>query len=146
MKGQSIHMQLNNLKNYSIMEKNVAVGRRKASVARVFISKGKGKVTINGKDLKEYFSVNFLQNKVMEPIIATENTENFDFTVNVNGGGIKGQAEAIQLGISRALLLIDEEFRITLKPLRMLTRDARVVERKKPGFRKARKKEQFSKR
>ena len=146
MKGQSIHMQLNNQNHYNIMEKNVAVGRRKSSVARVFISKGKGNVTVNGKDLKEYFSVDFLQNKVLEPIIATENTGNFDFTVNVNGGGIKGQAEAIQLGISRALLLIDEEFRLALKPLRMLTRDARVVERKKPGFRKARKKEQFSKR
>jgi small subunit ribosomal protein S9 len=128
------------------MEKNVAVGRRKASVARVFISKGKGKVTVNGKDLKEYFSVDFLQNKVLEPLVATENTKSFDFVVNVAGGGIKGQAEAIQLGISRALLLIDEEHRLALKPLRMLTRDARVVERKKPGFRKARKKEQFSKR
>jgi small subunit ribosomal protein S9 len=128
------------------MEKNVAVGRRKASVARVFISKGKGKVTVNGKDLKEYFSVDFLQNKVIEPLVATENTQSFDFVVNVAGGGIKGQAEAIQLGISRALLLIDEEHRLALKPLRMLTRDARVVERKKPGFRKARKKEQFSKR
>lgn len=128
------------------MEKNVAIGRRKASVARVFISKGKGKVTVNGKDLKEYFSVDFLQNKVLEPLVATENTKNFDFNVNVAGGGIKGQAEAIQLGISRALLLIDEEHRLALKPLRMLTRDARVVERKKPGFRKARKKEQFSKR
>ncbi|MCB0539013.1 MAG: 30S ribosomal protein S9 [Bacteroidetes bacterium] len=128
------------------MEKNVAVGRRKASVARVFISKGKGNVTINGKDLKNYFSVDFLQNKVLEPLVATENTKNFDFKVNVQGGGIKGQAEAIQLGISRALLLIDEEYRETLKPLRMLTRDARVVERKKPGLRKARKKEQFSKR
>lgn len=128
------------------MEKNVAVGRRKASVARVFISKGKGNVTVNGKDLKNYFSVDFLQNKVLEPLVATENTKNFDFKVNVQGGGIKGQAEAIQLGISRALLLIDEEYRETLKPLRMLTRDARVVERKKPGLRKARKKEQFSKR
>lgn len=128
------------------MEKNVAVGRRKASVARVFINKGKGNVTINGKDLKDYFSVDFLQNKVLEPLAATENTKNFDFKVNVQGGGIKGQAEAIQLGIARALLLIDEEYRTTLKPLRMLTRDARVVERKKPGLRKARKKEQFSKR
>lgn len=128
------------------MEKNVAIGRRKASVARVFISKGKGKITVNGKDLKDYFSVDFLQNKVIEPLVATENTKSFDFTVNVTGGGIKGQAEAIQLGISRALLLVNEEFRIALKPLRMLTRDARVVERKKPGFRKARKKEQFSKR
>jgi len=128
------------------MEKNVAVGRRKASVARVFISKGKGKVTVNGKDLKDYFSVDFLQNKVMEPLMATETNTSFDLKVNVAGGGIKGQAEAIQMGISRALLLIDEEHRLTLKPLRMLTRDARVVERKKPGFRKARKKEQFSKR
>lgn len=128
------------------MEKNVAVGRRKASIARVFINKGKGKITVNGKDLKEYFSIEFLQNKVLAPLKATETAGQFDFTVNVNGGGVKGQAEAIQLGISRALLLINEEHRLALKPLRMLTRDARVVERKKPGFRKARKKEQFSKR
>lgn len=128
------------------MEKNVAVGRRKASIARVFINKGKGKVTINGKDLKDYFSVEFLQNKVMEPLAATESKESFDITVNVHGGGIKGQAEAIRLGVSRALLLVNEEHRVTLKPLRLLRRDSRVVERKKPGFRKARKKEQFSKR
>lgn len=128
------------------MEKNVAVGRRKSSIARVFINKGKGAITVNGKDLKNYFSVEFLQNKVLEPLVATENLGKFDLNINVTGGGIKGQAEAIQMGISRALLLIDEEHRLTLKPLRMLTRDARVVERKKPGFRKARKKEQFSKR
>ena len=128
------------------MEKNVAVGRRKSSIARVFINKGKGDITVNGKDLKNYFSVEFLQNKVLEPLAATENVGKFDLNINVTGGGIKGQAEAIQMGISRALLLIDEEHRLTLKPLRMLTRDARVVERKKPGFRKARKKEQFSKR
>ncbi|MGB1247922.1 MAG: 30S ribosomal protein S9 [Chitinophagales bacterium] len=128
------------------MEKNVAVGRRKASVARAFINKGKGAVTINGKDYKEYFSVDFLQNKVMEPFVATETTGQFDLKVNVKGGGIKGQAEAIRMAIARALLLVDEEYRIQLKPERMLTRDARVVERKKPGFRKARKKEQYSKR
>ena len=128
------------------MEKNVAVGRRKASVARVFINKGKGAITINGKDLKEYFSVDFLQNKVIEPLNVSETLGKFDFTINVNGGGIKGQAEAIQMGIARALLLVDEELRPTLKPHRYLTRDARVVERKKPGFRKARKKEQYSKR
>lgn len=128
------------------MEKNVAVGRRKASVARVFISKGKGAVTINGKDFKNYFSVEFLQNKILEPLAATDSLGKFDFNINVSGGGIKGQAEAIQMGMARALLLIDEENRLALKPLRMLTRDARVVERKKPGFRKARKKEQFSKR
>ncbi|MCD8528828.1 MAG: 30S ribosomal protein S9 [Chitinophagales bacterium] len=128
------------------MEKNVAVGRRKSSIARVYINKGKGKVTINGKDLKDYFSVEFLQNKVVEPLTATESQSSFDINVNVFGGGIKGQAEAIRLGISRALLLINEEHRATLKPLRLLRRDSRVVERKKPGFRKARKKEQFSKR
>jgi small subunit ribosomal protein S9 len=128
------------------MEKNVAIGRRKSSVARVFISKGKGDITINGKNYKDYFSVVFLQNKLIEPLVATETTESFDLQVNVSGGGIKGQAEAIQLGIARALLLVDENHREVLKPKRMLTRDARVVERKKPGFRKARKKEQYSKR
>lgn len=128
------------------MEKNVAIGRRKSSIARVFISKGKGAITINGKNYKDYFSVIFLQNKMIEPLVATNTLESFDFQINVNGGGIKGQAEAILLGISRALLLVDESHRTTLKPKRMLTRDARVVERKKPGFRKARKKEQYSKR
>jgi small subunit ribosomal protein S9 len=128
------------------MEKNVAIGRRKSSVARVFISKGKGDITINGKNYKDYFSVVFLQNKLIEPLVATQTTESFDLHVNVSGGGIKGQAEAIQLGIARALLLVDENHREVLKPKRMLTRDARVVERKKPGFRKARKKEQYSKR
>lgn len=128
------------------MEKNVAVGRRKASIARAFISKGKGKITINGKDYKDYFSVDFLQNKVMEASKFTETEGQFDFNVNVNGGGIKGQAEAIRMAMSRALLLVDEEYRIQLKPHGVLTRDARVVERKKPGYKKARKKEQFSKR
>ena len=128
------------------MEKNVAVGRRKASVARAFISKGKGKVTINGKDYKDYFSIDFLQNKVMEPMKFTETLGQFDFKVNVRGGGIKGQAEAIRMAMSRALLLIDPEHRLKLKPEGLLLRDARVVERKKPGFKKARKKEQFSKR
>ncbi|MGB0885426.1 MAG: 30S ribosomal protein S9 [Chitinophagales bacterium] len=128
------------------MEKNVAVGRRKASIARAFISKGKGKITINGKDYKDYFSVDFLQNKVMEASKFTETEGQFDFNVNVNGGGIKGQAEAIRMAMSRALLLVDEEYRTQLKPHGVLTRDARVVERKKPGYKKARKKEQFSKR
>lgn len=128
------------------MEKNVAVGRRKASVARAFISEGKGVITINGKDYKEYFSVDFLQNKVVEPMKFTETLGQFDFKVNVRGGGIKGQAEAIRMAMSRALLLIDPEHRLKLKPEGLLLRDARVVERKKPGFKKARKKEQFSKR
>lgn len=131
------------------MEKNVAVGRRKASVARAFISKGKGNISINGKDYKEYFSIDFMQEKVMEPMKFTETLGQFDFKVNVNGGGFKGQAEAIRMAISRCLLLVDDEentFRLALKPHGVLTRDARVVERKKPGFKKARKKEQFSKR
>jgi len=128
------------------MEKNVAVGRRKASVARAFISKGKGKITVNGKDFKEYFSIDFLQNKLMEPMRYTETEGQFDFNINVKGGGIKGQAEAIRMAMSRALLLIDPEHRLKLKPEKLLLRDARVVERKKPGFKKARKKEQFSKR
>ncbi len=128
------------------MEKNVAVGRRKASVARAFISKGKGKITVNGKDYKDFFDVDFLQNKLIEPMTYTDTLGQFDFKVNVKGGGIKGQAEAIRMAISRALLLIDPEYRLALKPKKLLLRDARVVERKKPGFRKARKKEQYSKR
>ena len=128
------------------MEKNVAVGRRKASVARAFISEGKGVITINGKDYKDYFSIDFLQNNVVEPMKFTETLGQFDFVVNVRGGGIKGQAEAIRMAMSRALLLIDPEHRLKLKPEGLLLRDARVVERKKPGFKKARKKEQFSKR
>lgn len=128
------------------MEKTVAVGRRKASIARVHISKGNGTVTINNRTLAEYFPIVYLQNKIMEPLTATETTKAFDFKVNVHGGGIKGQAEAIRLGIARALLLADPEHRPALKVTRLLTRDARVVERKKAGFRKARKKEQYSKR
>lgn len=128
------------------MEKNVAVGRRKASVARAFISKGKGNITINGKDYKEYFTIDFLQNKIMEVVKYTETEGQFDFKVNVKGGGIKGQAEAIRMAMARAMLLVDPEHRIALKPHKVLTRDARVVERKKPGYKKARKKEQFSKR
>lgn len=128
------------------MEKNVAVGRRKASVARVFISKGKGNITINGKDYKEYFTIDFLQNKIMEVVKYTETEGQFDFKVNVKGGGIKGQAEAIRMAMARAMLLVDPEHRTVLKPHKVLTRDARVVERKKPGYKKARKKEQFSKR
>lgn len=128
------------------MEKNVAVGRRKASVARAFISKGKGNITINGKDYKEYFTIDFLQNKIMEVVKYTETEGQFDFKVNVKGGGIKGQAEAIRMAMARAMLLVDPEHRVALKPHKVLTRDARVVERKKPGYKKARKKEQFSKR
>lgn len=128
------------------MEKKVAIGRRKAAVARVHIRKGSGTFMINGKGLKEYFPVIYLENKIMEPVKLAEIEGQFDFIVNVKGGGIKGQAEAVCLGVSRAILLEDEEKRPVLKKNRLLTRDARVVERKKPGLRKARKKEQYSKR
>ena len=128
------------------MEKNVAVGRRKSSVARVYIKKGKGTITINKKDYKEYFPIVYLQNKLERIATVTETEGKFDFTINVKGGGIKGQAEAIQLGISRTLLLADPEHRPALKAEKLLVRDARIVERKKTGLRKARKREQFSKR
>ena len=128
------------------MDKNVAVGRRKTSIARVFIKKGKGKIAINKKELKDYFPVIYLQNKVMEPLKVTELESKYDFNINVQGGGVKGQTEAVQMGIARALLLVDPELRPELKKNRLLTRDPRIVERKKPGYRKARKKEQYSKR
>lgn len=125
---------------------NITVGRRKASVARVFITKGSGKVTINGKDYKEYFSLSFLQDNLMTPLRVLESEAAYDVNVNVNGGGIKGQTEAIRLGIARALVLENPENKPALKAQRLMTRDSRVVERKKTGLRKARKKEQYSKR
>ncbi|MEI6312427.1 MAG: 30S ribosomal protein S9 [Bacteroidota bacterium] len=128
------------------MEKNVAVGRRKASIARVFISKGNGAITVNGKEHKEYFPVVYLQHKVEAPFAHSGLGASYDVKVNVNGGGVKGQAEAVAMGISRAILLVSPDSKPVLKKERLLTRDARVVERKKPGLRKARKKEQFSKR
>ena len=129
------------------MEKINAIGRRKASVARVYLSQGTGKVTVNGKDYKEYFPQKHIQPSVVQPfaIIEVDNAI-YDITINVHGGGIKGQAEAIRLGISRALVKLNEDFRSPLKSQKMLTRDARVVERKKYGKPKARKSFQFSKR
>ncbi len=128
------------------MENNVAVGRRKASVARVFIQKGTGLVHINGKEYKDYFTIEYLQHKIESPFKVTNLEGKYDIKVNVEGGGIKGQAEAVMMGIARAILLVSEDSRPELKKNRMLTRDARVVERKKVGLRKARKKEQYSKR
>jgi small subunit ribosomal protein S9 len=128
------------------MEVINALGRRKTSVARVYMSKGSGKVVVNKKDVKEFFPIDFLQAKIVRPFELTETVDQFDIKVNVNGGGINGQAEAIRLGISRALLEIDPEFRVKLKEEGLLTRDPRMVERKKPGQPKARKKFQFSKR
>jgi small subunit ribosomal protein S9 len=122
------------------------IGRRKTSVARVYVRPGSGVITINKKDSKEYFGTDVLVYKVNQPFLLTETAGQYDVTVNVFGGGITGQAEAIRLGVSRALCEINEEFRLLLKPHGLLTRDARMVERKKPGQKKARKRFQFSKR
>jgi len=126
------------------METINAIGRRKASVARVYVSAGSGAITINGKDYKDYFPLNYIQFKVEHPLAITEAVKSYDIKVNVNGGGYKGQAEAIRLGITRALVKINEENKPLLKEFKYLTRDARVVERKKFGQPKARKGFQFS--
>jgi small subunit ribosomal protein S9 len=123
-----------------------AVGRRKEAVTRVFISRGEGKITINGKDYKQYFPLVYLQNQVESPLKAAEATDKFDVVINATGGGIKGQAEAAKLGIARALLEVNAEYRPGLKAAGMLKRDPRGVERKKPGRKKARRSYQFSKR
>ncbi|WP_068475679.1 30S ribosomal protein S9 [Saccharicrinis aurantiacus] len=123
-----------------------AIGRRKAAVARVYVSEGKGQITINKRELKDYLPAETLQYVVTQPLNKLGVAENYDIKVNVYGGGVKGQAEAIRLGISRALVKIDEENKPALKSEGFMTRDARVVERKKPGQPKARKKFQFSKR
>lgn len=122
------------------------IGRRKSSVARVFLSEGKGEITINKKSYKDYFDTPALHYKIEQAFATTETSGQFDVKVNVDGGGITGQAEAIRLGISRALCEINPDFRPMLKPEGMLTRDPRMVERKKFGQKKARKKFQFSKR
>jgi small subunit ribosomal protein S9 len=122
------------------------LGRRKTSVARVYLKKGTGNVTVNKKDFKEFFPVAMLQFKVLQPFNLTDTAGQYDVTVNVMGGGINGQAEAIRLGISRALVKINEEMKPALKAEGLMTRDPRMVERKKPGQPKARKKFQFSKR
>ena len=122
------------------------IGRRKTAVARVYVSEGEGKITINKKEFAQYFPTPTLQYKVQQPLTLTENVENFDIKVNVFGGGVTGQAEAIRLAISRAMCEIDAENRLTLKPEGLLTRDPRMVERKKFGQKKARKKFQFAKR
>jgi small subunit ribosomal protein S9 len=122
------------------------IGRRKTAVARVYLSEGKGNITINKRELDNYFTTSTLRYKVQQPLVLTENAEAFDIKVNVFGGGVTGQAEAIRLAISRALCEIDAENRAVLKPEGLLTRDPRMVERKKFGQKKARKKFQFSKR
>ena len=128
------------------MEVVNTVGRRKAAVARVFVKPGKGQITNNHKDLAVYFPPDILQYQVKQPLLATDTLENYDIVINLDGGGIKGQAEAARLGIARALCEIDAEFRPVLKKNGFLTRDPREVERKKPGQPGARRKFQFSKR
>lgn len=128
------------------MEKINAIGRRKASVARVYLSKGSGKISINGKKVEEYFPVVHTQFNIVDPFATVGVTGEYDIKANVKGGGFKGQAEAVRLAISRALVQISEDYRKPLKEKKYLMRDARVVERKKFGKPKARKSFQFSKR
>ena len=122
------------------------IGRRKTAVARIYLKEGSGNITVNKKELNDYFTTATLQYKVNQPLALTSNEENFEINVNVYGGGITGQAEAIRLAISRAMCELDEENKSILKPEGLLTRDPRMVERKKFGQKKARKKFQFSKR
>ena len=122
------------------------LGRRKSSVARIYLKKGKGKITINKRDHKDYFTTDVLQYKIFQPFELTGTKGKYDATINVNGGGSTGQVEAIRLAISRALVEINADYKPLLKAEGLMTRDPRMVERKKPGRPKARKKFQFSKR
>jgi small subunit ribosomal protein S9 len=128
------------------MEPINAIGRRKAAVARVYLSEGKGKITVNDRDYKEYFGAETLQYVVTQPLHLLKIIDKYDIKANLDGGGVKGQAEALRLGITRALIQIDEENKPILKLNGFVTRDPREVERKKPGQPKARKRFQFSKR
>lgn len=128
------------------MEVYNTIGRRKTSVARVYLTSGKGKIEVNGRTFEDYFPTEVLQIIVKQPFALTDNSDQFDVKINVGGGGIAGQAEAVRLGISRALCEVDVENRPALKAEGFLTRDSRMVERKKYGKAKARKSFQFSKR
>lgn len=128
------------------MEVINTLGRRKAAVARVYLSEGKGEITINKRELEDFFPTKPLQYIVNQPLELVEVAGKYNIKINIFGGGVKGQAEAVRLGISRALLEVNPEYRDALKKAGFLTRDSRVVERKKPGQPKARKKFQFSKR
>lgn len=128
------------------METIHKIGRRKTAVARVYLTEGKGDVQVNEKKLEDYFTTDTLQYKVNQVMQLTGNEANFDITANVFGGGVTGQAEAIRLALARAMSDLDPEHRTTLKPEGLLMRDPRMVERKKYGRKKARKKFQFSKR
>lgn len=128
------------------MEVVNTIGRRKTAVARIYVTEGKGNITINKRELKEYFPAETLQYIAMQPLNLLQVAEKYDVKANLDGGGPKGQAEALRLAISRALIEIDAELRPQLKAAGFLTRDPREVERKKPGQPKARKRFQFSKR
>ncbi len=128
------------------MEVINAIGRRKSAVARVYLTEGTGKITINKKDMDQYFGLETLKIIVRQPLEATNTTDKYDVLVNVHGGGFTGQAGAIRHGIARALLNVDADFRPTLKKAGFLTRDPRMKERKKYGLKKARRAPQFSKR
>jgi len=128
------------------MEMINTIGRRKAAVARVYLKKGSGEITINGKALNEYFTTLIIRSKVLEPLMAINAEKEYDIKVVADGGGYKGQAEAIRMGIARALVQVSEDNKKPMKERKFLTRDAREVERKKFGKPKARKSFQFSKR
>jgi len=122
------------------------IGRRKTAVARIYLTEGSGKITVNKKEFEVYFPTATLQYKVRQPLSMTNTVESYDIKVNVYGGGITGQAEAVRMAIARAMCEVDAENRLILKPEGLLTRDPRMVERKKFGQKKARKRFQFSKR
>jgi len=128
------------------MEVINTIGRRKAAIARVYVSEGKGQIIVNGRDFKDYFPDKQLHYVVEQPLHLLELRDNYDIKVNLDGGGMTGQAEALRLGISRALIKINPDYKPALRAEGFVTRDPRVVERKKPGQPKARKKFQFSKR
>ena len=128
------------------MEVINTIGRRKTSVARIYLQPGKGDITVNNKEMAEYFPVDIMQIIVKQPLQIVEAEGKYDIKINVDGGGVKGQAEAVRLAISRALCEVDGEYRAPLKKEGFLTRDSRMVERKKYGRRKARRRFQFSKR
>ncbi len=128
------------------MEVVNALGRRKAAVARIYVSDGEGKITVNGRDYKEYFPIVKLQYEILQPLKEVQAEAKYNIKANLDGGGVTGQAEALRLAIARALVKINEEDKVALKHAGLLTRDAREVERKKPGQPKARRHFQFSKR
>ncbi|MBN2729834.1 MAG: 30S ribosomal protein S9 [Bacteroidales bacterium] len=128
------------------MSVTLTLGRRKTAVARLRLESGSGKFIVNGRDYKQYFTTEIMHYVVEQPFILTDNVGKFDFKANLDGGGIKGQAEALRLAISRALVELNEEYRPILKEQGLMRRDPRMVERKKPGRPKARKRFQFSKR